>query len=200
MPGIDGQPSRDCTSRRRRCPVSIDVILDPCTTIVAFLSVLPVPSSDGRRANPDGLVLRRAARRGAMTARQTERLCNLMARIIILRDTRRAHYNPLTATHARYAAFAALLVAAATVVVAPDPVANRTGRSTAAIRAATKFSPLTDVNPSTVSHGSRVAWEWTPREKALEAFGTRPGQLPGDAADDRQRALPEHARTTASSR
>ena len=26
-------------------PVSIDVILDPCTTIVAFRSVLPVPSS-----------------------------------------------------------------------------------------------------------------------------------------------------------
>ena len=73
-------------------------------------------------------------------------------------------------------AFAALLVAAATARRGARPRPNRTGRSTAAIRAATKFSPLTDINPSTVARLA-VAWEWTPREKALDAFGTRPGNF-----------------------
>jgi quinoprotein glucose dehydrogenase len=40
----------------------------------------------------------------------------------------------------------------------------------------TKYSPLTDVNASTVSR-LRVAWEWSPREKNLAQFGTRPGNF-----------------------
>src|SRR3954471_21088015 len=39
-----------------------------------------------------------------------------------------------------------------------------------------KYSPLTDISAAT---GSRlaVAWEWSPREKALSQFGTRPGNF-----------------------
>ena len=40
----------------------------------------------------------------------------------------------------------------------------------------TKYSPLTDVNASTVARLG-VAWEWSPREKALQPFGTRPGNF-----------------------
>ena len=43
-------------------------------------------------------------------------------------------------------------------------------------QAAAKFSPLTDINAST-SARLAVAWEWTPDEKALEEFGTRPGNF-----------------------
>ena len=39
-----------------------------------------------------------------------------------------------------------------------------------------KYSPLTDVSLSTVARLG-VAWEWSPREKALDAFGTRPGNF-----------------------
>ena len=40
----------------------------------------------------------------------------------------------------------------------------------------TKFSPLTDINTANVST-LKVAWEWAVREKALPAFGTRPGNF-----------------------
>src|SRR5213593_3568871 len=43
-------------------------------------------------------------------------------------------------------------------------------------QAGTKYSPLTDVNRSTVSR-LRIVWEWSVGEKALEAFGTRPGNF-----------------------
>jgi quinoprotein glucose dehydrogenase len=39
-----------------------------------------------------------------------------------------------------------------------------------------KYSPLTGINASTVRQLG-VAWEWSPREKALSAFGTRPGNF-----------------------
>jgi quinoprotein glucose dehydrogenase len=39
-----------------------------------------------------------------------------------------------------------------------------------------KYSPLTDVTASTVPRLG-VAWEWSPREKALSEFGTRPGNF-----------------------
>src|SRR5580765_364044 len=39
-----------------------------------------------------------------------------------------------------------------------------------------KYSPLTGINASTVRQLG-VAWEWSPREKALPAFGTRPGNF-----------------------
>jgi quinoprotein glucose dehydrogenase len=41
-----------------------------------------------------------------------------------------------------------------------------------------KYSPLTDVNRTNVTKLA-VAWEWSPREKALEQFGTRPGSFEG---------------------
>ena len=37
-----------------------------------------------------------------------------------------------------------------------------------------KYSTLADVNAATVTRLG-IAWEWAPREKALPAFGTRPG-------------------------
>jgi quinoprotein glucose dehydrogenase len=40
----------------------------------------------------------------------------------------------------------------------------------------TKYSPLTDVAASNVSRLA-VAWEWSTREKALDAYGTRPGNF-----------------------
>jgi quinoprotein glucose dehydrogenase len=43
-------------------------------------------------------------------------------------------------------------------------------------QAGTKYSVLTDVNRSTVARLG-IAWEWSPREKALDEFGTRPGNF-----------------------
>src|SRR5262245_29065662 len=43
-------------------------------------------------------------------------------------------------------------------------------------QAGTKFSPLADINTTNVSRLA-VAWEWTTGEKALEQFGTRPGNF-----------------------
>src|SRR5262245_29586052 len=40
----------------------------------------------------------------------------------------------------------------------------------------TKYSPLADVTASTVAR-LNVAWEWTTDEKALDRFGTRPGNF-----------------------
>jgi len=40
----------------------------------------------------------------------------------------------------------------------------------------TKFSPLNDINKSTVSRLA-AAWEWKTGEKALETYGTRPGSF-----------------------
>src|SRR5947209_8265528 len=39
-----------------------------------------------------------------------------------------------------------------------------------------KYSTVADVNASTVSRLG-IAWEWSPREKALDTFGTRPGNF-----------------------
>jgi len=43
-------------------------------------------------------------------------------------------------------------------------------------QAGTKFSPLADINASTVARLA-VAWEWTNGEKALDEYGTRPGNF-----------------------
>jgi len=43
-------------------------------------------------------------------------------------------------------------------------------------QAGTKYSPLADVNTTNVAKLA-VAWEWTNGEKALEDFGTRPGNF-----------------------
>ena len=72
-------------------------------------------------------------------------------------------------------AFAALLVAAATLVAAPAP-AEQDWPFYGGDQGGAKFSPLTDITPSTAARLA-VAWEWTPREKALDAFGTRPGNF-----------------------
>jgi quinoprotein glucose dehydrogenase len=72
-------------------------------------------------------------------------------------------------------AFAALLVAAATVVAAPVP-SELDWPFYGGDQGGAKFSPLTDISPSTVARLA-VAWEWTTREKALDAFGTRPGNF-----------------------
>jgi Glucose dehydrogenase len=39
-----------------------------------------------------------------------------------------------------------------------------------------KYSPLTDISAGTLAR-LRVEWEWSPREKALSQFGTRPGNF-----------------------
>ncbi len=69
---------------------------------------------------------------------------------------------------------AALILAA----VAAAPPASREGEWPAygGDQAGTKFSSLTDVSASTVGRLG-VAWQWSPREKALEQFGTRPGNF-----------------------
>jgi quinoprotein glucose dehydrogenase len=72
-------------------------------------------------------------------------------------------------------AFAALLVAVAAVNVAlasPEQDWPFYGGD----QGGTKFSPLTDVNTSTAGRLG-VAWQWAPREKALDEFGTRPGNF-----------------------
>ena len=59
---------------------------------------------------------------------------------------------------------------------APDAPAREGWPVYGGDQAGTKFSPLTGVNTGTVS-GLVVAWEWSPHEKALEEFGTRPGNF-----------------------
>jgi quinoprotein glucose dehydrogenase len=46
----------------------------------------------------------------------------------------------------------------------------------AADSGATHYSPLADVNRDNVGR-LQIAWEWTPREEPLPAFGTRPGNF-----------------------
>src|SRR5215510_11550236 len=72
-------------------------------------------------------------------------------------------------------AFAALLVAAATLVVAPAP-SEQDWPFYGGDQGGAKFSPLTDVNATNVSRLA-IAWEWSTKEKALEQFGTRPGNF-----------------------
>src|SRR5882724_7469804 len=72
-------------------------------------------------------------------------------------------------------AFAALLVAVAAVVVAPAPP-EQDWPFYGGDQGGAKFSPLADVTVSTAPRLT-VAWEWAPREKALETFGTRPGNF-----------------------
>ena len=69
---------------------------------------------------------------------------------------------------------AALLMAGA-VALAPDS-RERDWPFYGSDQGGTKYSTLTDVNASTVSRLG-VAWEWSPREKALSQFGTRPGNF-----------------------
>src|SRR5947209_5745439 len=71
-------------------------------------------------------------------------------------------------------ALAAVILAA----VAAAPGASREGEWPVygGDQAGTKFSPLADVNTSTVERLD-VAWQWSPREKALERYGTRPGNF-----------------------
>ncbi len=71
--------------------------------------------------------------------------------------------------------FPALLVAIAVAVVTPVSP-EQDWPFYGGDQGGTKFSPLTDVNVSTVARLA-VAWEWMSREKALEAFGTRPGNF-----------------------
>jgi quinoprotein glucose dehydrogenase len=86
-----------------------------------------------------------------------------MARIIIL-DTR-SMLKP---------AVAAILVAGA-VALAPDS-REQDWPFYGGDQGGMKYSSLTDVSASTVSRLG-VAWEWSPREKALSQFGTRPGNF-----------------------
>jgi glucose dehydrogenase len=102
-----------------------------------------------------------------------------MARIIIL-DTRSMLKSVV----------AALLVACAVPLVggfrhpldpAPDPQPDRTAREQdwpfyGGDQGGMKYSSLTDISASTVSRLG-IAWEWSPREKALSQFGTRPGNF-----------------------
>ncbi|MCU1385726.1 MAG: Quinoprotein glucose dehydrogenase [Acidobacteria bacterium] len=71
-------------------------------------------------------------------------------------------------------AVAALLVAGA-VALAPD-ARPQDWPFYGGDQGGMKYSPLTDVNAATVSRLT-VAWEWSPKEKALPAFGTRPGNF-----------------------
>lgn len=68
-----------------------------------------------------------------------------------------------------------LLVVAAAVICAVGANAARDDWPFyAADQGGTHYSPLTDINRSTVKELS-VAWRWRPNEKKLEQFGTQPG-------------------------
>ena len=69
---------------------------------------------------------------------------------------------------------AALLVAGA-VTLAPDP-REQDWPFYGGDQGGMKYSPLAEINPSTVAR-LRVVWEWSPREKALAQYGTRPGNF-----------------------
>src|SRR5206468_2615013 len=83
---------------------------------------------------------------------------------------RMAHYNPLTRPMLKRLA---ALVFAALMAVASDPP-EVDWPFYGGDQGGAKYSPLTDVNPSTVAQ-LRVAWEWKTGEKALAAHGNRPG-------------------------
>ena len=59
-------------------------------------------------------------------------------------------------------------------------------------QAASHYSPLDQITAANVGQLA-VAWEWKPSEKDLPQFGTRPGRVSEHAADDRRRALRQHA-------
>jgi quinoprotein glucose dehydrogenase len=65
---------------------------------------------------------------------------------------------------------AAVLVAGAIAPAAPE----RDWPFYGGDQGGTKFSPLADINRSNVA-GLTLAWEWRTREKAIDAYGTRPG-------------------------
>src|SRR4026209_1125457 len=69
------------------------------------------------------------------------------------------------------------LILLATGLLAPAPVVRvQEWPFYGGDQAGTKFSPLTDVNTTNVAKLA-VAWVWTNGEKALEDFGTRPGNF-----------------------
>ncbi|PYQ95850.1 MAG: hypothetical protein DMF97_16310 [Acidobacteria bacterium] len=138
----------------------MDVILDPCTTIVAFRSTFPVPSiTIAARMRVVGSCAETAAAEKTTT---NSRAWNRMA-----------HYNPLTRPMLKPITafvFAAALMALASESPEVDwPVYGGD-------QGGTKYSRLTDVNPSNVSR-LKAAWEWKTGEKALPAHGTRPGNF-----------------------
>ena len=56
----------------------------------------------------------------------------------------------------------------------------------------TKYSPLAGIDSSNVDR-LEIAWQWDPNEMPMPEYGARPGQLRGNAADDRRHAvLPHH--------
>src|SRR5206468_357116 len=151
--------------------VSMDVILDPCTTMVAFRRTLPPPSMTvAARMRVVGSCAERAVH--VVTA------VNKVARAVTTARNRRAfngmaHYNPLTRLMLK--PISALLVAAALAALAPgSPEVDWPFYG--GDQGGTKYSTLTDVNATTVSQ-LRVAWEWKTGEKALTTYGTRPGNF-----------------------
>src|SRR5262249_38761589 len=143
-------------------PVSIDVILDPVTTIVALRSVLPVPSS----------TVAAWMRTGCAVCEEIVAVATRTATANAAADLMAANYNPLTRNMLK--ALAAVLVVFAAVGLAPADGALQEWPVYGGDPGGSKFSPLTDVDTSNVA-GLAVAWEWATGEKALQQFGTRPG-------------------------
>src|SRR5882672_7301556 len=137
--------------------------------MVTLLSALPVPSSSFAARIRTVWSCDDSATGAINTARRADRKA-----VPGMSSSGRcgAHYNPLTRAMLK-PAFAALLVAVATVNVAPASP-EQDWPFYGGDQGGTKFSPLTDVNTSTAGRLG-VAWQWAPREKALEEFGTRPG-------------------------
>ena len=87
------------------------------------------------------------------------------------------------------------------IVVAAVVVAGGTGRSQGARQewpvyggdaGATRYSPLTDINRRNVG-ALQIAWTWKPGERALAGVRHAAGHVSEHAADDRRRAVCQHA-------
>jgi quinoprotein glucose dehydrogenase len=95
-----------------------------------------------------------------------------------------AHYNLRPNPHLAgaptmsklHAAFAVLVLALLATAQAPAGRPEQDWPVYGGDPGGAKFSPLADVNRETVK-GLVRAWEWSPREKALSQYGTRPGNF-----------------------
>src|SRR5438067_12583457 len=87
-----------------------------------------------------------------------------------------AHYNPQTRDMMKAVGLVSLPAIAVALIALAPALREVDWPFYGGDQGGSKFSPLTDVTAANVSRLS-VAWEWKTAEKALETFGTRPGNF-----------------------